>query len=224
MSEHRSSQTRHPPPRFTLDRREQILDAAQEIVQRGGYSNFGYRELSLAVGIRKASIHYHFPRKEDLVLAVVKRYTENFVESLDLIDDAFPSPAEQLSAYFTMFENTLAESNNEKCCLAGVMGAEIGALPSFVREEILKFCKKNQVWLAALIERGIAEGVFNSDVVPKMVAQMMFSALEGAMMLSRLHGSSHYLRDVVAQLRHLILIGSQSQSTGRRPKRATIRG
>jgi hypothetical protein len=104
------------------------------------------------------------------------------------------------------------------------MGAEIGALPTFVREEILRFCKRNQMWLSALIERGIGEGVFSSAVTPKMVAQMMFSALEGAMMLSRLHGSSRYLADVVAQLRQLVLLDHPARSTGRRPKRAAIRG
>ena len=206
MAERRSSQTRQTSARFIINRREQILDAAQEIVQRGGYTNFGYLELSLAVGIRRASLHYHFPKKEDLILALVQRYTENFVQSLDLIVDSFKSPTEQLSAYFTLFEDTLAESNNEKCCLAGVMGAEIGALPSFVREEILRFCKKNQLWLVALIERGIGEGVFNSTMLPKMVAQMMFSGLEGAMMLSRLHGSPHYLHGVVVQLHNLIQV------------------
>lgn len=219
MSENSSSQTKQISTRYVIDRREQILDAAQEIVQRSGYANFGYRELSLAVGIRKASIHYHFPKKDDLVLALVKRYTENFIQSLDMIVDAFRPPVDQLTAYFTLFENTLAESKNEKCCLAGVMGAEIGALPIFVREEILRFCKQNQMWLSALVERGIAEKVFNPALTPKIVAQMMFSALEGAMMLSRLHGSSNYLRGVVSQLRELIILGDQTHTTNRRSKR-----
>ncbi|MHB1678277.1 MAG: TetR/AcrR family transcriptional regulator [Sulfuriferula sp.] len=210
MVERRLSPTGQPSARFIIDRREQILDAAQDIVQRGGYTSFGYRELSLVVGIRKASIHYHFPKKDDLILALVKRYTENFVGALDLIVNVCKSPTEQLNAYFLLFENTLAESNNEKCCLAGVMGTEIGALPVFVREEILRFCMTNQLWLAALIERGVGEGVFNSSVLSSTLAQLMFSALEGAMMLSRLHNSSHYLHGVVEQLRGLIFIDSKS--------------
>lgn len=204
MAEHRVPQTGQNGVRFAIDRREQILDAAQDIVQRGGYTGFGYRELSLAVGIRKASIHYHFPKKEDLVLALVQRYTDNFVRSLEAIEADFRLPAEQLDAYFSLFEVTLAQSNNEKCCLAGVMGAEIGALPEFVREEILDFCVKNQLWLASLIERGIAQKKFNPALISTTVAQLIFSALEGAMMLSRLHKSSRYLLGVIEQLRSLI--------------------
>lgn len=210
MAERRVPQAGQIAVKFVIDRREQILDAAQDIVQRGGYTSFGYRELSLAIGIRKASIHYHFPKKEDLVLALVQRYTDHFVRSLEAIEADFQLPAEQLDAYFSLFQVTLAQSNNEKCCLAGVMGAEIGALPEFVREEILDFCLKNQRWLASLIERGIAQKAFNPALISSSVAQLIFSALEGAMMLSRLHNSSQYLLGVIEQFHGLIFIDDKS--------------
>ena len=210
MAERRVPQTGQIAVKFVIDRREQILDAAQDIVQRGGYTGFGYRELSLAIGIRKASIHYHFPKKEDLVLALVQRYTDNFVRSLEAIEADFQLPAEQLDAYFSLFQVTLAQSNNEKCCLAGVMGAEIGALPEFVREEILDFCLKNQRWLVSLIERGIAQKAFNPALISSSAAQLIFSALEGAMMLSRLHNSSQYLLGVIEQFHAFIFIDDKS--------------
>lgn len=211
MAERRVPQTGQNAAKFVIDRREQILDAAQDIVQRGSYTSFGYRELSLAVGIRKASIHYHFPKKEDLVLALVQRYTRNFVHSLESIETEFQLPAEQLDAYFALFEATLAQSNNEKCCLAGVMGAEIGALPEFVREEILDFCVENQRWLTLLVERGIAQKTFNPALISKTLAQLIFSALEGAMMLSRLHNSPQYLLGVIEQLHGLIFVDHKSR-------------
>lgn len=206
-----------------IDRREQILEVAQEIVQRVGYANFGYRELSVAVGIRKASVHYHFPKKEDLILALVERYTANFVQSLEVVSDAYSASVERLNAYFTLFENTLAESYNEKCCLAGVMGAEIGALPIFVRNELLRFCKKNQAWLRAVIEQGIAEGAIRSSVAPRTAAQMIFSGLEGAMMLSRLHDSTNYLRSVIAQIQSLMFVDADNRNRGRRQARKAMR-
>ncbi|HIE19064.1 TPA: TetR/AcrR family transcriptional regulator, partial [Candidatus Bathyarchaeota archaeon] len=35
-----------------------------------GYGGFSYSDLSKALGITKASIHHHFPSKEELGLAV----------------------------------------------------------------------------------------------------------------------------------------------------------
>lgn len=49
------------------DTRDKILDVADDLVQRVGLNAMSYTHISDAVGIRKASIHHHFPRKEDLV-------------------------------------------------------------------------------------------------------------------------------------------------------------
>ena len=46
-----------------LDTKETLLDHAQDLVQRVGVNAMSYNDLSKAVGIRKASIHYHFPKK-----------------------------------------------------------------------------------------------------------------------------------------------------------------
>ena len=56
------------------DRKEQILDAAEHLLQRVGYAAFSYQDLADAVEITKASIHHHFPSKELLGLALIERY------------------------------------------------------------------------------------------------------------------------------------------------------
>ena len=43
-------------------------------MRRHGYSAFSYADLAVAVGIRKASIHHHFPTKADLAAALVAAY------------------------------------------------------------------------------------------------------------------------------------------------------
>jgi len=51
--------------------RTRILDTAQDLVQRIGANAMSYQHISEAVGIRKASIHHHFPKKEDLLEALI---------------------------------------------------------------------------------------------------------------------------------------------------------
>ena len=55
------------------DTRNKILDVADDLVQRVGLNAMSYKHISEAVGIRKASIHHHFPKKEDLVDELLKR-------------------------------------------------------------------------------------------------------------------------------------------------------
>lgn len=50
---------------------QRILDTAQDLIRHRGYSAFSYADIADRVGIRKASIHYHFAAKEDLVLSLI---------------------------------------------------------------------------------------------------------------------------------------------------------
>ncbi|RVA86508.1 TetR/AcrR family transcriptional regulator, partial [Mesorhizobium sp. M7A.F.Ca.CA.004.02.1.1] len=53
---------------------EKILDVAQSLIVAGGYNGFSYADISADIGIRKASIHHHFPTKAELVSVLVDRY------------------------------------------------------------------------------------------------------------------------------------------------------
>ncbi|WP_345191535.1 TetR/AcrR family transcriptional regulator, partial [Gluconacetobacter tumulicola] len=41
------------------------------------YNVLSFREIAKAVGIKNASMHYHFPTKGDLGAALARRYTED---------------------------------------------------------------------------------------------------------------------------------------------------
>ena len=92
----------------TADTRTRILDAAQGLVQRLGANAISYQHVSAAVGIRKASIHHHFPTKDDLIEALVRRHSAYFLGVVDkLFATDLPAP-EKLRRYCGLFEATLA--------------------------------------------------------------------------------------------------------------------
>jgi TetR/AcrR family transcriptional repressor of nem operon len=57
-----------------MDTREQIMALGRSTVQAHGYGGLSFRELAKAIGIKSASIHYHFPAKADLGAALVQAY------------------------------------------------------------------------------------------------------------------------------------------------------
>src|SRR3546814_5509601 len=83
-----------------------VLDAAQILIQNNGYNGFSYEDLSRMVGLRKPSLHHHFPKKEDLGATVVERYTERFVLALNEIENTHADAAEQIQAYVSLFIDT----------------------------------------------------------------------------------------------------------------------
>ena len=68
---------------MTEDTRTVILRQAEFLIRTRGYAAFSYADLAQTAGITKASVHYHFPTKEDLVTVLVQQYLERFVATLD---------------------------------------------------------------------------------------------------------------------------------------------
>jgi TetR/AcrR family transcriptional repressor of nem operon len=55
-----------------------LLKLGSELLLSRGYNGFSYQDLSERLSIRKASIHHHFPSKEDLGLVLLDMYRKGF--------------------------------------------------------------------------------------------------------------------------------------------------
>ena len=146
-----------------MDTVEKLLDATERRIRRNGYHAVSFRDLADELGIKSASVHYHFRRKEDLGKAVVERYSKRFFEALDHAPDP-------LAAYCDVFERALKD--DEAICLCGVLGAETRGLPEDVSAEVKRFFQANLNWLTDHL-----------DDANK--AAMTLSALEGGMLIAQ---------------------------------------
>src|SRR5262249_20760006 len=140
-------------PKQRSETAEKILDLAETLIQTRGYSAFSYQDISDSLGIRKASIHYHFPSKSELGIAVVDRYVARFGDALMAIaeDESRPSMA-VLDLYiepYAAFADT-----PDRVCLCGALAGEILALPGELRSRVEGFFRTHQEWLAKIIKRG----------------------------------------------------------------------
>ncbi|BBB67289.1 TetR family transcriptional regulator [Undibacterium sp. YM2] len=162
---------------------ERIIDVAQGLIQQQGYNGFSYDDIAKLVGIKKPSIHHHFPRKEDLVSVLVQRYTHVFRGELLGIEGRHASPVERLRAYAAVFEQTF--NRDKRLCVCGMLGAESGSLPESAADEVARFFKVNLDWLAQIIGDAQHAGLVTKNCAADSLAQTYLSALEGAMVLGR---------------------------------------
>jgi TetR/AcrR family transcriptional repressor of nem operon len=187
-------------PKQRSDTAEQILDLAETLIQTRGYSAFSYQDIADSLGIRKASIHYHFPSKTDLGIAVVDRYVARFSGALAaLAADSTRSSMAMLDMYvepYTAFAKT-----PDRICLCGALSGEILALPAELRTHVDGFFRAHQDWLAGILKRGAARGEFTLDAPPAKAARFIFSALQGALLVKRTTGDMTQLRDVITVMK-----------------------
>jgi TetR/AcrR family transcriptional regulator, transcriptional repressor for nem operon len=171
-----------------INTRTQILDAAENFIRRGGYNDCSFREIAAEIGIKSASVHHHFPLKQDLAAAVARRYTQNFFANLDQLQRVEVTIREELARYCGLFRSAFLAGG--RACLCGVLSNEAALLPELVRVEVIAFAEANVDWL---------EKVFNAEQSSgssRQKARLIYSALQGAMGVSALNKDVHWLDDV----------------------------
>lgn len=183
----------------SADTKTAIMDTAQELIQRGGVNAMSYQHISDAIGIRKASIHHHFPTKDGLIEAVLQRYASYFFGLVDGIFESKQDPATKLRKYAALFEATLCEGKKDKACLFGMLGAELSTLGSPSVAGVRKFYRDNEARLARVLEEGREKGQFHFKGEVKVVAAMIFALLEGGALVARAEGGHKRLHVMVEQ-------------------------
>jgi TetR/AcrR family transcriptional repressor of nem operon len=182
------------------DTARHILDLAETLIQTRGYSAFSYQDIADALGITKASIHYHFASKTELGIAVIDRYAEQFGTALAaLAQDRSKSSMELLDCYAGPYLQFAATP--DRVCLCGALAGEMMVLPPEMRERVDGFFKAHQIWLADILERGAMRGEFTLPAPADKTARLVFGALQGALLVRRTTGDTSQLRDVVEVLK-----------------------
>ncbi|MEJ7622586.1 MAG: TetR/AcrR family transcriptional regulator [Pyrinomonadaceae bacterium] len=189
------------PPTATY---EKLLDAAQDVIQVRGFNAFSYGQLATTVGISTASIHHHFPTKNDLGEEVVRRYRVRFNGVLEKIRTECSNPAECLERYCAEFVATMESGG--RICLCGMLASDYETLPENIRREVRLFFGENEEWLAAILDKGRRDGVFRFEADASDLAITFFSTLEGAMLDSRMFEDHSRLRRTIECWRGLITV------------------
>lgn len=170
------------PPATTA----RIMDAAQRMVQTRGFNAFSYADISAQVGIKKASIHYHFPSKKDLGRELVARYREVFRRKLDEIERETDDSHRKLRDYAQLYLDALRD--DDRMCLCGMLASDIATLPEEVRREVMNFFADNEAWLAKTLDEGRRAGGLSFKGSAKSEAQFFLAGLQGAMLVARAYG------------------------------------
>jgi TetR/AcrR family transcriptional repressor of nem operon len=180
--------------------KDQILDLAETLIQTRGYSAFSYQDIADALGIRKASIHYHFASKSDLGVAVVNRYIDRFDTALTQVaGDETQTSMEMLDLYTQPY---LAFARApDRVCLCGALAGEMLALPQELRARVDHFFRTHQAWLTKLLKRGVSRGEFDLPAAPAKVARSIFAGLQGALLVKRATGDMSQINDVIAVMK-----------------------
>ncbi len=161
---------------MTSDTRALLLQTAERLIRTRGYSAFSFADLATAAGITKASVHYHFPTKEELIAELYEGYMPRFVGALEAIRTGHTAVADRLNAYAGLFLDGFEKGMLPIC---GALSAERAALPPSMLPKVEAFFHVHIEWLNGILDDGIKAGDLRSGLDVDKTSMLLLSTLEG---------------------------------------------
>lgn len=179
---------------------DHILTTAETLVQTKGYNAFSYKDIANIVGVKTSSIHYYFPSKADLGVAVIKKHIEWLGAELEQLINKKYSCKKKLELFIeSIFTNTYL--SNRKMCLGGMFASDVLTLPQEIQREARVFFNRLQDWMKRLLTEAIDKKEF--CIEKKEInneAFFVFSIIEGALLLTRLFQDETHLISIKKQI------------------------
>ena len=160
--------------------RERIVEAAADLMLRQGYAGTTLDDVKAAAGVGSSQLYHYFDGKADLVQAIIARH-EALLRELDT-----------LAALRDWRDFVVGTQRSLDChggCPIGSLGSEIAEYDEVTREAISASISR---WEAALREglgRLRDSGALSPDAEPDALALSLIVALQGGLLLGKIHRS-----------------------------------
>jgi TetR/AcrR family transcriptional regulator, transcriptional repressor for nem operon len=174
--------------------KQQILHYARHFLQCQGYNGFSYNDISQKLGIKNASIHYYYPKKEDLVAALLEDSRKNLAKTIDQIVESGESARDQLQYYFDYALKEFDEG--KRICPPGSVILDFEELPEEVKKQNLLLIHYILDWISKVLRIGLEQGEFNFSGPVETRAELIFETLMGARLLSSIQGRKTLVRSI----------------------------
>ncbi len=166
---------------------DDILACARSLIVAGGYNGFSYADIADVVGIRKASIHHHFPGKVDLVRTLVARYRQEAEAGIAHLERQVSDPLGRLRAYTGYWEACIMDAS-APFCVCALLAGQLPALPEEVAVEVRAHFHTLSAWLTSVFDEGGRNGGFRLTGTPRAEAETFMATVHGAMLSARAYG------------------------------------
>lgn len=159
---------------------DKILRLTDTFIQQRGFLGFNYADLEEAIGIRKASIHRHFPGKTDLCLAYLEYKTRVFDQFNVALHD-ITSGVRRLRAYLDAFAGC---AEREEMCGVYAMLPDSYQFSPEMQKAVSRLAQTEILILKDVLSSGQKTSELKSVVPPDELAIIVCSTLKGPLMLN----------------------------------------
>lgn len=177
------------------DTRNDIVDLADKLIRTQGYNGFSYKDISSVLNIKNAAIHYHFPSKTNLGVAVIQRNREGFRELVDIMNRE-TDVHKKLNQFIDIYTRS---QKNGLVCFMGALGPSYDNLPAEMQCELSLASTEIRNGLTDILEEGKKLNKFSFNGSAKAQADIVIASLLASLILNKVTGEN-VLKSTIGQL------------------------
>jgi AcrR family transcriptional regulator len=153
-----------------------ILHATHRALCEHGYAELTMQDIADETDLSKASIHYHYDCKHDLLVAFLDHLYERFEERID--DPDGETAAERL---YTLVDSLVAGQSDAPAFQTALLEIQTQSpYDDAFRERLQRFDDAYTAAVREVVSEGVADGTFREDVDPDVVASFLTTFVNGA--------------------------------------------
>ena len=184
-----------------MNTKQQIVELSSGLLREHGFNGFSYLDLSRALGITKASIHHHYPKKEDLGLALCEWTHDWLLQGLEHFDAKGSSNWNKLERYLqAAMKHTLTD---HKMCPISALYSDLNKLSDPMKLALKSLDDIELDWVTKVMKDGVQAGEFIKQDDPKAMAALFIFSCKGALYYARLHGQDLF-HQTMKQYAHIL--------------------
>jgi TetR/AcrR family fatty acid metabolism transcriptional regulator len=156
------------------DKRQAILRAAISVFARGGYFNSKVADIAREAGVADGTVYLYFKSKEDILHSIFDRSVEDALGAARKRVKRLSDPREKLRQIAHMHLERLGADRD----LAVVFQVELRGSTKFMEEFSAAGFAEYLALIRSTFEEGQRAGLFRADLNARVVAKVLFGALD----------------------------------------------
>lgn len=168
--------------------RDQIIELTDSLIRDQGYNAFSFYDIAQKLKIKNASIHYYFPTKTDLGLALLETHTERLHKLQETVEGK--SSMIKIKAFLSIYNTIHSEG---RVCIVGSLATDLKTVEPKMAKALKTFAGEILEWVTGILKEGRENNAFAFTETPRTKALMIITNMLAAVQLTRLTGEKDFI-------------------------------
>jgi AcrR family transcriptional regulator len=196
---------------MTVVKKEDVVEAALELISRKGYLKTSMKEIAKAVGLTKGGLYHHVEKKEDILLLIHNQMNDAFFDAFKNSVATKTEPHKKLLKWIEVHIKLMRDYQPH----IKIFFTELDNITESASfKHIVKKRDATFNLLYDLIKEGIEAKEFRPDINPELVTMLIFGMLNWFYQWYRPQGE-HSVKAIIEDVEKVICEGILNKKSGK---------